>query len=798
MSDVLQLKPGSRSFDIRWVITIIIVLNLCGFLYVGLTLWVTSLGPRRPFAVAYAALERRMETILSARRELNPLARGVTVQRFGVGRAGGSTVCADSLRVDPAERARYPSLRDGGFLADQIQLYNTIRRKQVRLARLGQLDLEEICGSPTPSILLAGEEGADSSQLSRRVAIENLRVRAPVASTTFGVLGRGAMGGKFGLTSRDGIALLGGRDSLSPSGCQLRAVTPPGITALQCLERGGPPREVNFSEAGRLGPLSVRVIPAKLKLRLDGALVPPGKEVSLPRGTLVDLRLGDSALIEPAVVTRTPGKPLGGVRWINGRLQWVPMLPGLPIYLRDALAAGALLPDSLVAKSGADRFLRLTIDPELTVELNARLNHFVAGNSKVLRSDLRFASVLLLDIATGEIRAIGEVGRARDGLSWFRQPVTVGSAIKPVLAVSILSQRPALGSLEVYHGSEATVNSLGGISFGTATFEVGHACPANQWIGLRLFLACSSNLYAASLTALGLQSAEGQSPEVTSAALQSGTMRQSSSTSRYFIPKLPVSGIPEQLFHASTLRAGLDRVFDLTASAELARAQRETRPWDSLAIGFVSPGAVPSLATVNPGSVAEVFPSRLDLLPQGKQREPVRGLATYAIGAGENRISLFRLGEAYLRIITDRQVNIAMTASPVDRALERMPPLGFSREAWYPQLMGGLTDVFRPGGTGRTLGDAVRQRFHDEVRPLGKTGTLGDTDDRVFAKTVVMALVPAQAFAGAAARCGVLAVVYFRFRNSTNDAALTFAEGQLLPLIQRYRTSLVDCARTPR
>lgn len=798
MSAMLRLKPGSRSFDIRWVITAIIVLNLCGFLYVGLRLWSTSLGSKRPFAVAYAALESRMETILGAKRDRNPLARGVTVQRFPVALPSGNAICADSLRVDPAERARYPSLRDGGFLADQIQAYNGIRRKQVRLARLGQLDLEEICGSPTPSILLADDDGADTLRLSQRVAIENLRVRAPVASTTFGVLGRGPMDGKYGLTSRNGIALLGGRDSLPPTGCQLRALPNARTTALQCLERGGPAREVNITSGTVLAPLSVKVIPARLKLRIDGVLVPPGKDVPLPRGSLLDLRLGDSALITPAVVSRTPGKPLGGVRWINGRLQWVPMLPGLPTYLHDALGAGALLPDSLVAKSGADRFLRLTIDPELTTELNSRLNRFVAGNAKVLRSDLRFASVLLLDIATGEVRAMGEAGKARDGLSWFRQPVTVGSAIKPVLAASILSQWPSLGSLEVYHGGDATVNALGNASFGEAAFEVGNACPRNSWIGLRGFLACSSNLYAASLAALGMRNAEGRDADVVPTTLRGGAMRQPGNPGHFFVASLPAGGISEQLFHASTLRAGLDRTFELTASAELARAQRETRPWDSVAVGFVANGAVPSLAAVNPGSVAEVLPSRLDLLPWGRPREPVRGLATYAIGAGENRISLFRLGEAYLRIITDRQVNISLVASPVERSLDRMPQMRFAREAWYAQLMGGLTDVFQSGGTGHVMGDAVRQRFDNEVRPLGKTGTLGDADDRVYAKTLVMALVPAQGFRGASARCGVMAVVYFRFRNSTNDAATEFAQSQLLPLIQRYRSSLLECARKGR
>lgn len=798
MSGLRRLKAGSRSFDIRWVIATIVVLNLCGFLYVGVRLWVTSLGAKRPFAVAYAELESRMEAILGSKRDRSPFARGVTVHRFAVTRTGSLPLCADSLRVDPAERARYPSLGEGGFLADQVQAYNGIRRKQVRLARLGQLDLEEICGSPTPSILLAGDDGPDSLRLSRRVAIENLRVRAPIASTTFGVLGHGPMAAKYGFTSRSALALIGGRDSLPPTGCLLRAVQPAGTTALQCLERGGPPKEVNLTTGGRLGPLAIKVIPAKLQLRLDGALVAPGKDVALPRGTLVDLRLGDSALIEPAIVSRTPGKPLGGVRWINGRLQWVPMLPGLPIYLHDALAAGALLSDSLLAKSGVDRFLRLTIDPELTTELNARLKRFVTGNTKVVRSDLRFASVLLLDIATGEVRAMAEVGRARDGLSWFRQPVTVGSAIKPVLAASILSQWPELGSMEVYHGGNATVNTLGTAAFGTSAFEVGHACPMNQWVGLRLFLSCSSNLYAASLTALGMRNAESLTPEVAPTSLHTGAMRQKSTGNHYFVAALPTSGISEQLFHASTLRAGLDRTFDLTASAELAQAQRETRPWDSVAIGFVSNGTPPSLAAVNPGSVAEVLPSRLDLLPWGKQREPVRGLATYAIGAGENRISLFRLGEAYLRIITDRQVHITLVASPVERSIERIPPMRFAREAWYTEMMGGLGDVFRAGGTARVVGDAVRQRFTNEVYPLGKTGTLGDSDDRVFAKALVMGLVPSQGFHGAAARCGVLAVVYFRFRNSTNDAAMTFAEDQLLPLIQRYRSALMECPTTRR
>ncbi|MES2125337.1 MAG: hypothetical protein V4503_11690, partial [Gemmatimonadota bacterium] len=168
-------------------------------------------------------------------------------------------------------------------------------------------------------------------------------------------------------------------------------------------------------------------------------------------------------------------------------------------------------------------------------------------------------------------------------------------------------------------------------------------------------------------------------------------------------------------------------------------------------------------------------------------------LATYAIGAGENRISLFRLGEAYLRILTDRQVNLSLVASPVERSIDRMPTMHFAQEGWYAQLMGGLADVFQTGGTARAVGDAVRQHFKNEVRPLGKTGTLGDSDDRVFAKTLVMGLVPANGFRGGAARCGVMAVVYFRFRNSTNDAAATFTETQLLPLIQRSRASLIDC-----
>lgn len=793
MSGLLRLKPGPRAFDIRAVIAAIVVLNLAAFCYVGLRLERTARGPKRPFAVAYASLENRLEAILGSKRDRSPLARALGVERFRVAVPGGSAICADTIRIDPREQTQYPALRAGGFVADQVQAYNTIRRKQVRLAQLGQLELDEICGSPTPSILIAGDDGADSLHLGRRVAIENLRVRAPVASTTFGVLGNGPIEGKYGLTSRLGIALIGGHDSVAPNGCQLRAVPPTGVTTLQCLEPGGPPKEVNFNEASRLGPLTVKVIPAKLRLRIDGVSIPTGREVALPRGSLLDLRLGDSALIEPSVVSRTPGKPLGGVRWINGRLQWVPMLPGLPYFLHDALGAGALLPDSLVAKPGADRFLRLTINPELTTELNARLTRYVATNAKVTRSDLRFASVLLIDIATGEVRGMGEVGRARDGLSWLRQPVTVGSAIKPVLAAAVLSQSPELGSLEVYHGSEATISELGGVPFGTTPFEIGHACPHNQWIGLRGFLACSSNLYSASLVALGMKAADTGAPEVMPAPLQSGALRRASSGARTFMPQLATSGISEQVFHASALRAGLDRAFDLTASAELAQAQRETRPWDSIAVGFVAQGISPALASVNPGSVAEVLPSRLDLLPVGQRREPVRGLATYAIGAGENRISLFRLGEAYLRIITDHQMTISLSMSPAGRSIDRIPTMHFGRQPWYGEMMGGLTDVFGNGGTARMLGTAVRDRFKGEVVALGKTGTLGDADDRVYAKTLVMALSPATSFRGASPRCGLLAVVYFRFRNSTNDAAMTFTEQELLPLVQRYRQPLLEC-----
>ena len=71
-------------------------------------------------------------------------------------------------------------------------------------------------------------------------------------------------------------------------------------------------------------------------------------------------------------------------------------------------------------------------------------------------------AVVVLDVRTGEVKAIAEPARVSDDeplLSF--EPILVGSVVKPIMAAAILARRPALGMLTVPYAGD-TVTEVAG------------------------------------------------------------------------------------------------------------------------------------------------------------------------------------------------------------------------------------------------------------------------------------------------------------------------------------------------
>ena len=119
--------------------------------------------------------------------------------------------------------------------------------------------------------------------------------------------------------------------------------------------------------------------------------------------------------------------------------------------------------------------------------------------------------MVLARVPDGEIVALAEVGERRNrGRSSLLERVAPGSAVKPLLAAAILSERPELATLKIpaRSGRVFSVMNLPEVPARRA-FSTSLNCrvPESGRIDLRYFLRCSNNEYAASLVTAGLETA---------------------------------------------------------------------------------------------------------------------------------------------------------------------------------------------------------------------------------------------------------------------------------------------------
>jgi hypothetical protein len=744
-----------------------------------------------------------------------------TAQAFITRGSRADTIEYDSLVV--ADSEAYPSLRAGGFLSDEIARYN--RYQERRLERIRHVPgsrriPSDLTGSANASIFRTthrlASDGSDTLVLAERPVLSGMRVASPFDNPRTVYVTTKDAPTSMALVSPLGTALLT-RGGLTPTHrpCPIFALR--DSIAIQCLSHASPDISggefvVHFDGVEpREGVAVSRVGTA----RYDGAILRTGAVQPIHVGGILQLASSGGRAGEPVAVESAVGGTLIGTQWVNGQMQWRTN-PEFDTPLLRQLAGGAGFG---VLGSLPDRStIPLTMDERITLDLQKSLEKFVATAPQTQRN-LAFAVVVLARARTGEIVAIAEVNdRESDEPSWVFRPVNVGSAIKPLIATAVLMQRPEFASLAIWDPGKS-VTELWGLPL-QKSFESG--CDSDKrtgWIGLRRFIGCSSNLFAASLVAASLERPGTPISFEDSPGLRFQLGGRTISGKR---PHIAIHSdlIAQDTLANSLLAAGLYQLDNLTTSMEYAggvgRVGRDSSAWRGLT---TADGKTP--VRVPPGLWPEV--SRLALAPSGASAS-LRALAGYAIGTGENQISPLQLSEAFGRIVLDRR----LTLSFVPLAPNAQPTagsLGLSAKSWYNELTLGLRDVGRAGGTAPFLAASLQSHLGPSFEFYGKTGTIDepgkpfkrhrsivveidgkpetqvvdvlDTLPPVVAKTLVFG-VGKKGTSGAALDCGVIGTAYFRLATNrgisrVDPLAAQYARDALWSILARHWARLRLC-----
>jgi hypothetical protein len=156
----------------------------------------------------------------------------------------------------------------------------------------------------------------------------------------------------------------------------------------------------------------------------------------------------------PFMVSAADWGTLAAEQWVNGRRAFAnPRLGTMSFFAPAGRSTPAM---SKAPGSGA---LTLSFDAALSMDLERETRRFMAAHQGLLSQ----MAVVVLDVRTGEVKAIAEPARASDDeplLSF--EPILVGSVVKPIMAAAILARRPALGMLTVPYAGD-TVTEVAGV-----------------------------------------------------------------------------------------------------------------------------------------------------------------------------------------------------------------------------------------------------------------------------------------------------------------------------------------------
>ena len=827
-----------------------LLLTVVGFVALGAALPSYTLSNTARRGLTYDTLFSDLHDALvdEPDRPLRRAIQAVQVDALVPAPRGYAIVTFDTLAADPT---MYPSLEPGGFLRDEIDQFNAYQHERVDAARRGRLtsgSVLDLRASDNPSIFRTEVRAVDDARgardsivLADRAVPYGLRVPSPFDAAKLVAVTTREWSRALGWLSPTGTRSVraSGRVPGEPA-CPFRAVK--DSVYVECTAPGSPFAQLVLRFPDRLGETGTATLFTRERTLYDGHQLPARRTVPIGTGGMFQfhsraLEGGRRVRPEPVILEWTLGGTLGGTQWINGRIRWQSSVSRTAPFVKQ-LASAAGFGSSVELEGG--RNIPLSLDETLTDELQESLDEFAGPRRGAKESaahpearDLAFATVVLASAKTGEILAVAELGPpAGSGGSWLLKPVNVGSAIKPLLAASVLMERPELATLEVKNDSPVMYD-VWGLPLGKP-FESGSACPIG-WIGLRQFLACSSNRFAASLMAAAMQ------PEHDSAfamdAAPGISFRLAGHEHAGQRPHLALDRnhqVRADTLNGSALAAGLFALDSLNTSLELAAALgrdgRDSSIWLGLRDDRLNPVRVP----------LGLWPeeSRLAMM-SGSRPATIRQLAMFSIGAAENRVTTLDLTEAFARIVTDRRVGLTFVPAHGGGGPAPFPSLALSNQGWYPVFLGGLHDVGTVG-TAKGTQTAITQELSPSLLFYGKSGTLNApphvrilhrTDTTMvngtpvvrtltFADTVVPPVVaktllfavgaryarggkalapprlPNAGESGGAIDCGVVGTIYFRLRRNpqrVESLATDFANQRLWRLLRKNWQRLRVC-----
>ena len=667
---------------------------------------------------------------------------------------GSDTVIADTIVVT-ADSVSEPAFATGGFLRDQVAIYNDDAiRQALAEARSGRPTRSRNEGR---SVLRTAWNDEGNRILSDRPNPYGLAIRSPYAEgswrdvhTTDWRRSPGLLGydGEVSLPAelKAGVfhARLNGRE------CDVSREAPEFFMYCNSALASGVNRFYDFGfeirpganggAFGNAGPYRQRSV------WMNGGAVDLGKRLVAGGDVFETQALG------PFILSAADWGTLASEQWINGRRLFANPRVGTLSFFAPAGRS------MLTEKTGTGP-LTLSFSAALSMDLDREARRFMVANSGLLSR----LAVVVLDAKSGEVKAIAEPAQASDDeplLSF--EPILVGSVVKPLVASAILARHAGLAELRIPYAGD-TVRTVAGVPLHKGFANEANGCGAE--IGFSDFIRCSSNQYAAELVLRSLQ--------------EDGWTKGSL--------------VPRSTLEQSAIATGMAEVFDVDAYANRTPG-RLALYWS----GDSSVIASASSATTDRSLIP--YESRPWILFPDSAGTPADLLARYAFGGWENRWTLLGLAQAYARIATGKNVQATfLHKDPRAPAFQDASP---AVEAAFSRVRGALRQV-PVNGTASGLAERLRDATKDSVVVLAKTGTLNERAAGGKLKSLAVAIGRAEGRdADAKLKCGLVAVMYFEFsddhRAKANRPALPrihrdFAETALAGVLARHWSGVSGC-----
>jgi hypothetical protein len=706
-------------------------------LAIGATAWVAIRGSDDTHDLNFAGTVNELSRVLSVNGP----------ERFGSLEPATVALGANSTRVDTiviaADTIVEPALQTGGFLRDQVALYND---HVVRNAFLGLSDpaRRTTRGAEGPSLLrtVLTEDGARRLSTSPNAYV--MTVRSPRAERNWREVRTEDWSRRMGFLGLEGDVPLG-------RGMPDRSIA--RLNGRECTIRNQDPKMLIYcssalaSDAGKFYDFGVDLadgesgasIPSAYTYRRRGVWR-NGRSENLETYPVSAGDLFDTRYLGPFVISTSDHGTLAAGQWINGRESFLNQRLGTISFFAAAGRASG---------EGNGAPLVLSLDAALSADMEREARAFMEAQE----GRLARMSVVLMDMRNGEVKAIVEPQReAVDDPLLAYEPLLIGSVVKPMIASAILARQPQLANLRVEYAGD-TVRTLRGLPLRRGFANAANGCAGT--IDLNAFLRCSSNQYAAELLLRSLQ--------------QDGFNAQAGSAEAV---------IPREVLEASSIGTGLAEAFDVDAFGERTAGRNP----------MLTSGADVS-------RILDPWESRPWILFPESEGTRVDLLARYAFGGWENRWTLLGVAEAYARIATGREVAATIFARP-DSAPRASPA---HVAAAFARVRGPLREV-SASGTAHGLDAAIRNATQNQAAVLAKTGTLNEETGRFKSLALAVGL-PAGETASAALRCGLAAVTYFEFADDFRPHStqalppvhLEFAGAGLAEVIGKHWARVSGC-----